>query len=1107
MNLNDAEDIAARLQGAVQVCVSQLERAVESCLDHNATTPKRALIVLQKLKGYCQFVDAPNLVLYGNEVVLLMSSFFNSSVPSQIEVRRRLLCLSVLRFAELCKRIDRVGVEAKVDAKLVNELRVANGKKALFTLNEAEIEKHGNDRTRSVCVEHPRAFSCLLATATNAAALLNKISYAEKSAVIESDSELSAVLISIDSISRVLNAGNSAKSVADVDILSDCPEKVALVLASWEVNLTYVLRFKKSCHGTASDGREEISGYLSALAGVQLIEVLKVKLKELIELSFDSRSNRFFYAVESSVNRKIFSVITEILLFSQKAVLVLSNFLQYQEYKSAASEFIKIEAFFRNFMTWWKFLVRKTEMESSLEPIVQRANKTFLLYLVRAEATLQVDKYLLQSRHWSQKIANDNWKEVSIEIDRIGIAFESELRKYITTEFSLNDGSRSTLEKIDSENSTLIANISQCLKAWRVCSGIHYIGEAVCTAFYKLSMNLLFRRQLILFQAVASLHCIFTTAFERQSHADQNVCVILEGLMSICCDIDRFFALSENGQRQKLHALDVMISCTAASQAALEGSTTLSVYLASSIHELLIAPASVKDCLQKQENFHPLSRRLVLELRMLASGARALRVYRIERLSSVLAEVHQHLAGVADEDIDINALELLTNAHDCLRNGLNQAAARQEVGNPQEVIAGLYRWLEDNSRQPRGSDSLFLMDFQREAEELMSRLETNATVFLSNDASVDRQVESRTALLQCLHTLKGSAGFFDCDRISTLCHRCETSLLDESGDTQVLAVAEYAEVPVYITTGEMGRASHDQKSRFEKIFCELRFAVDSLHNATRQARTALTNDLHTLPVIPVGSADKSSVTIPAQGLQRIAELASLSRTLNRSLCDVLQSLHGRADIEQLAVLAELIEEQGRCAAQLDEEIDGSKTISFARVTPRLLRLAGRFGNKLDKQIQFNISNDDLRMDRALVERLIAPLEHLLRNAIDHGIETVPLRRARGKPDAGSISLSITLRTIGIVNIELHDDGNGIDTANLMPCAMRLGIENAQTTAPQDRLLWLLQPGFSTRVGVCEEGGHGIGLAAVNHSVTALGGRLEIESTPGCGSCFRLWIPV
>ncbi|MES3007325.1 MAG: ATP-binding protein [Pseudomonadota bacterium] len=695
-------------------------------------------------------------------------------------------------------------------------------------------------------------------------------------------------------------------------------------------------------------------------------------------------------------------------------------------------------------------------------------------------------------------------------------------------------------------------------------------SDAFCTLVARSSQNALVVGEVLLHEVLEALRQLLTAFLERQASIGAEELALLESLCeqlrghpgeSSWLEEEALASLQTRISRCMTHLqaqpradiADVLVDatpattpCVAAAMIAerrVDGAraaqtrvaiTQLPVYLAQHIRALLSAAERLETCMvtgsatgfDNGADFAALNRVLIVELRMLATGARALQVYRVARLSAVLAELHQTLAvpGAATTAATAGTANLLLSAgsilashsapgpdllaqlvaaHRLLRRGLNQAAARREVDNPRDIIAGLYRRLDQwQTPSPQASQLLHGQadwspqhdpdcydDFRREAEELVESIGAHlgALSYRIAEAVPAAFHDPLHQALHGLHTLKGNARMFACERLAALCHRCESALLATTSTVRAQpgAVAESARTVHY--------ASGQVRSSLEPLINELRVALDELPLAASGLPALLT------PLPP-----EHSIAIPAGALQRIAALVGNARTQIRAALDVLQACRPEPDAARLSLLEDLLTEQERCVVQLDEEVAGSRLVSFSRVTPRLQRLAGRHSNQLDRQLRFRVRNDDLRVDRLLLERLVAPLEHLLRNAIDHGIEPVSLRRACGKADSGTVLLDLQERGDQLV-LELRDDGAGISTDALLACAARLGLEES-AEAPEQRLQWVLLPGFSTRMQATQDSGHGIGLAMVNSVVTALGGRVEVESTLGLGSCFRLLLP-
>lgn len=173
------------------------------------------------------------------------------------------------------------------------------------------------------------------------------------------------------------------------------------------------------------------------------------------------------------------------------------------------------------------------------------------------------------------------------------------------------------------------------------------------------------------------------------------------------------------------------------------------------------------------------------------------------------------------------------------------------------------------------------------------------------------------------------------------------------------------------------------------------------------------------------------------------------------------------------------------------------------------RMVRDLGRSLGKRVHLALSGEHTQVDRDILEQLDAPLAHLLRNAVDHGIEAPDARRAAGKPEQGRISLHAR-HNAGRLVIEIFDDGAGVDLDALRSAIVRRGLAEADTVArlSQGELLeFLLLPGFSLRETVSEVSGRGVGLDAVQDMVRAVRGNLKLSQQPGSGLHFHLELPL
>ena len=180
---------------------------------------------------------------------------------------------------------------------------------------------------------------------------------------------------------------------------------------------------------------------------------------------------------------------------------------------------------------------------------------------------------------------------------------------------------------------------------------------------------------------------------------------------------------------------------------------------------------------------------------------------------------------------------------------------------------------------------------------------------------------------------------------------------------------------------------------------------------------------------------------------------------------------------------------------------------IAEVFERFPRAVRDLARQLGKQVGLEIAGDDIELDRALFEQLPDLLLHLLRNAVDHGIESAAERRAAGKPVEGRVRLAAR-RDGDAVLIDVEDDGRGIDRRAVLARAEALGLSPAAVADGADQLLEVLaRPGFSTAARVTDVSGRGVGIDVVVQRVRALGGTTELSSRSGAGTTVRLRLPL
>jgi len=239
-------------------------------------------------------------------------------------------------------------------------------------------------------------------------------------------------------------------------------------------------------------------------------------------------------------------------------------------------------------------------------------------------------------------------------------------------------------------------------------------------------------------------------------------------------------------------------------------------------------------------------------------------------------------------------------------------------------------------------------------------------------------------------------------------------------------------------------------------------------------------------------------------MDRYSSIQQLSRALTESssdLADLRETLSDRVrDTETLLV------QQSRINTELQEGLMKTRMVPFASMMPRLRRIVRQISSELGKKVNFDVRNAEGEMDRNILERMVAPLEHMLRNAVDHGIEKPEQRQAAGKPEAGEVTLSLS-REGGDVVLRMQDDGAGIPSPVIRDKAIRQGLMRPDDDLSEREILqFILQPGFSTAQQVTQISGRGVGMDVVASEIKQLGGSLDIDSRVGQGTTFTVRLP-
>lgn len=345
--------------------------------------------------------------------------------------------------------------------------------------------------------------------------------------------------------------------------------------------------------------------------------------------------------------------------------------------------------------------------------------------------------------------------------------------------------------------------------------------------------------------------------------------------------------------------------------------------------------------------------------------------------------------------------------------------------------------------------------------------------------------------------------------------QCDTSALPALADLD--PEDSYLGWTIEIAT-ELPQARLKEVFEFVEGDCEL--AIEVIAPSVAEAQVQAAAEIRASAAIARSdNADSAGDGQPAAGGARGNAMSSIRVDLAR--IDRLVNMVGELVITQ-AMLAQEIADQmqlnGRQTIRRHEELEMltrelQECVMAIRMQPvksvfaRMPRLVRDISAKLDKSIRLVTAGEQTEVDKTVIEELADPLTHMIRNAIDHGIERPEARVAAGKPETGTIELSATHAGSNIL-IHVADDGGGIDRERLLAKAIEKGIVSAGASLSDEEIDDLIfSPGFSTAEKVTDVSGRGVGMDVVRRNIVNLGGRIQVQSITGKGTRFTLVIPL
>ena len=395
-----------------------------------------------------------------------------------------------------------------------------------------------------------------------------------------------------------------------------------------------------------------------------------------------------------------------------------------------------------------------------------------------------------------------------------------------------------------------------------------------------------------------------------------------------------------------------------------------------------------------------------------------------------------------------------------------------------------------------------LQEFIAETQETLEALANEVVAWEADPADRDRL----DAIFRFFHTVKGSCGFLNLPRFERLSHAAEDVLSEiRAGKRTADPATVSAVLGIMDRIGELAEA------------VAIGSALPNENDEYLIGALAAPEEEAAETAAGPKPADDPADTVRQGGAQ------SVPRTIRLPLTLIDQLMNGVSDMvlarnelsrklrERSAdpELESAFERLSTCVADMRDAISKTRMQRVDRLFTAIPRMVRDLGRELGKRIDLTLEGGDVEMDREMVEMVVDPLTHIVRNSIDHGIETPERRRALGKPEAGTLRLEAR-QSGNQIAIEISDDGQGIDTGRLVEKALaagRLTQAEAARMSEAEKLELIFQPGLSTASEVTAISGRGVGMDVVRANVERIGGVIAIDNRLGRGLRITLRVPL
>jgi len=434
-------------------------------------------------------------------------------------------------------------------------------------------------------------------------------------------------------------------------------------------------------------------------------------------------------------------------------------------------------------------------------------------------------------------------------------------------------------------------------------------------------------------------------------------------------------------------------------------------------------------------------------------------------------------------DVVLDALRrTLEDLHDVVRTG-----ADRDVCDPRSLLPSG----PTAARVVRDEETLELFqEFLQESEDGLDRVDALLIEVEANGAAP----EDVNTLFRVFHTIKGTSGFLDLDEVTHVVHRTET-LLDRvrSGHASLSGFVldlVFESTEVVRAQLQLVRAALEAETTIagfaaaQSLIDRLQLAIAGEVVHTERGRDA---------------SQSMTAAVAQRAPTKVKPTLKVEEDLVSRLERIVKDLAQTPDTRSIADLRPVV-------GELQDITLLIRMVPVAGAFQKMARMVRDLAKKTGKLIRLGVDGQDTKMGREALEKISDPLVHMIRNAVDHGIETPADREKTDKPAMGSIVLAASHEDDHVV-ITLTDDGKGLDTRRILEKAQSRGLVQPGTMLRESEIFALIfEPGFSTAAQVTAISGRGVGMDVVRRNVEAIGGKIEIASKVGRGTTFRLRVP-